>query len=102
LLNLKAYPNERETMTLRKKEEADKDSNNFTKFLYTEKEAGAYLTIPVKTLQVYRLNGSGPLFVKIGKNVRYKQEHLDEYIESHTFKSTTEYKARKKELMNQY
>jgi len=45
-------------------------------------EASAYLTIPVKTLYVYRVDGRGPRAIKIGRHLRYRRSDLDAWIDS--------------------
>ncbi len=60
--------------------------------LLTENEASVFLggTSP-KTLQRWRWAGMPPKFVKIGRNVRYSQAELENFIRTRTYSSTTEY-----------
>jgi hypothetical protein len=62
----------------------------------TTQEACVYLageSEPLKpnTLEIWRLNGKGPRFIKIGKLVRYAQSDLDAWLDSKTCTSTSQY-----------
>ena len=48
----------------------------------TEQEAADFLNLSVKTLQKWRYQGSGPVYHKFGKVVRYQQTELDEFANS--------------------
>lgn len=49
--------------------------------LLTPEQAAAYLgEIPTATLAWWRARGRGPKFIKIGRAVRYRASHLDEYL----------------------
>ncbi|QLA16723.1 helix-turn-helix domain-containing protein [Desulfolutivibrio sulfoxidireducens] len=48
-----------------------------------EKEAAAYVGLSVKTLQTRRMNHLPPVFVKIGRSVRYRLEDLDAFVTAH-------------------
>lgn len=50
--------------------------------LYSSKEAAYYLGISDNTLRQYRLNGTGPLFIKKGKRVFYQKSDLDNWLTS--------------------
>ena len=43
-----------------------------TEELMTEKEVAQFLKVSVNTLRNYRSLGIGPLFVKLGRSVRYR------------------------------
>ena len=43
------------------------------------------------TLAKMRLNGSGPIFVKLGRRVAYRLDDLEEWVEQNRFRSTSEY-----------
>lgn len=59
--------------------------------LYTEQQASELLgDIPVKTLQRWRLEGTGPMFIKLGKAVRYRQSDLENFINDNSRSSTSE------------
>ena len=54
--------------------------------LLTTKQAADYLTengFPVrpKSLEVWRCQARGPIYVKIGRRVYYRPEHLDKFLE---------------------
>ncbi|GAB0057340.1 hypothetical protein SIID45300_01667 [Candidatus Magnetaquicoccaceae bacterium FCR-1] len=50
--------------------------------LMTTEEAAAYLQLHASTLVMWRVKKTGPKFIKIGKNVRYTQAHLNEWLQS--------------------
>lgn len=52
------------------------------------KQAAEYLDLRPVTLEAWRVRGGGPVFIKLGKAVRYRREDLDAYIESRTRKNT--------------
>jgi hypothetical protein len=63
--------------------------------LLDETEAGAYLggaarPISVRALQRWRLEGSGPAFVKLGRLVRYRKSALDAFITAGARRSTSD------------
>ncbi len=45
-------------------------------------QAAAYTGLPEKTLEEYRRKGTGPQFSRVGKHVRYKRRHIDNWLES--------------------
>ncbi len=57
--------------------------------LLNTQEAAKILTIKPETLEVWRWRGEGPLFIKVGKCVRYRPEDIEAYLKSKTRKSTT-------------
>lgn len=50
-------------------------------FLTTE-AAAEKLTVKKSTLEAWRCRGGGPRFVKIGRAVRYREQDLDNFVES--------------------
>ena len=58
--------------------------------LLTEREAAERLGLSVRTLQKWRLLGSGPEFLKLGHAVRYDPAALERYLESARRRSTSE------------
>ena len=44
-------------------------------------DAAAYLGIPKSTLEKMRLSGDGPLYVKAGRIVSYRQSDIDRWLE---------------------
>ncbi len=45
------------------------------------------------TLAKMRLYGTGPVFVKLGRRVAYRQEDLEAWVAENRFRSTSEYDA---------
>lgn len=54
--------------------------------------AAAYLgdTLKPNTLEIMRVHGRGPKFIKIGRLVRYDERALDEYLDGQTRTSTSD------------
>jgi hypothetical protein len=57
--------------------------------------AAEYIDHQPATLEQWRWNGRGPLFVKIGRSVRYRISDLDAFLAERVFTSTTEAQAAK-------
>jgi predicted site-specific integrase-resolvase len=53
------------------------------------REAADKLGVAVSTLDQWRWQGRGPLFVKVGRLIRYREEDLEAFGISQTFSSTT-------------
>jgi predicted DNA-binding transcriptional regulator AlpA len=53
------------------------------RILLKEQKAAEWLDLAVKTLQKWRVQGGGPKFIKLGRSVRYTEEDLEEYIQTH-------------------
>ncbi|KUG29975.1 hypothetical protein ASZ90_000116 [hydrocarbon metagenome] len=51
--------------------------------LIGEKEAASYIGLSVKTMQARRMNHLPPVFVKMGRSVRYRLEDLDAFVAAH-------------------
>ena len=62
--------------------------------LFDETAAAEYLggnaPVSTRTLQRWRAEGSGPIFVKIGRLVRYRKPDLDNFLAKHAVGSTAE------------
>lgn len=56
----------------------------------TQEEAAELLRISPRTLERYRVAGSGPRFVKAGRRVLYRRGDLEAWTEANTFASTSE------------
>ncbi len=56
----------------------------------TQSEAAGVLRISERTLERFRLEGSGPRFVKAGRRVLYKRADIDAWTNARTFQSTSE------------
>lgn len=50
--------------------------------LMTPDEVAALLQVPVATLAQWRHRGTGPLYRRIGRHVRYEREHVETWIEA--------------------
>ena len=53
------------------------------KALLSEKEVAAYLKLSVKTLQLWRYQGKGPAYCKVGRCVRYRPEDVAAFVAAH-------------------
>jgi len=58
--------------------------------LLTQAEAADYLRLSERTLERWRVTGSGPAFCKLGRRVLYRAADLDEWIALHIMHSTSE------------
>jgi hypothetical protein len=58
--------------------------------LLTEVEAARLLCLSPRTLQAARIQGTGPRYVKIGRNVRYRWRDLRQFIQEREVRSTSE------------
>jgi len=58
--------------------------------MFRTKEAATYLALRKSTLEAWRVRGGGPVFLKLGKAVRYRQEDLDAFLNSRRFVSTSD------------
>lgn len=59
--------------------------------LISEQEAAKMLGCSVHKMQRDRQIGSPIPFVKIGRSVKYRYDHIIEYIESQSYTSTSQY-----------
>ena len=55
----------------------------------TTKEAADHVRLSESALEKKRVDGTGPVFVKLGKSVRYEIAALDEWISAGRHKSTS-------------
>jgi hypothetical protein len=66
--------------------------------LRTNAEAAAILNIKPNTLEIWRLKGKGPRFIKMGKEkqapIRYDEAEVLAWLEAQTCTSTSQYTAR--------
>jgi len=62
---------------------------NTTKAL-TEQHVAELTELSVRTLQKWRLTGEGPVFVKLGRAVRYREEDIDAFLEACARRSTSD------------
>jgi excisionase family DNA binding protein len=56
----------------------------------TVDEAAEVLSVSVKTLEAWRRLGKGPMFVKLGRSVRYTKRALDEFTSARTVRNSAE------------
>lgn len=52
----------------------------FSRKTMTEKEAAAYTGFSIRTLQAWRFQCRGPVYLKVGRSVRYRLADLDTYM----------------------
>ncbi len=70
-----------------------------TKRYFTNDEAADYLMLGRQTLPKLRLKGTGPIFHKFGRTVRYTIENLDDWAKDHTRRSTSERRVKRHRIM---
>lgn len=59
--------------------------------LVTTPQAAEYLgCVKPNTLEIWRVQGTGPIYKKIGRLVRYSIEDLDKYIAAQSRSSTSQ------------
>jgi hypothetical protein len=56
----------------------------------TVEEAAQVLCVSVKTLEAWRRLGKGPMFVKLGRSVRYTMRALDQFTLERTVRNSAE------------
>ena len=59
--------------------------------LMTVEQAAAYLGLAVSTLNKWRCHGGGPVFIKMGRAIRYSQDSLNKFIETSQCESTSDF-----------
>lgn len=64
-------------------------------------QAGEYLQMSPRTLERWRIYGTGPVYIKVGKGIRakvlYRKADIDSWLETNEHQKTDEYVKRKKE-----
>lgn len=58
--------------------------------MFTTEKAAEYLGLRDTTLEAWRCRGGGPVFLKLGKAVRYRKEDLDKFLDARARTSTSE------------
>ena len=58
--------------------------------LLTQSEAARQLRLSERTLERLRLSGGGPVYVKAGRSVRYREADLEAWIAARLINSTSE------------
>lgn len=61
--------------------------------LLNETKAAEYLGISIRTLQAWRVRGNGPVFVKLGRAVRYRPSDLNAWVDARMAASTSALEA---------
>ena len=56
--------------------------------VYTVDELAEYLSMNPQTLSNWRTQGYGPKFVKVGRNVRYREGDINDWMESQVASET--------------
>lgn len=56
----------------------------------TVEDAAEFLCVSVKTLEAWRRLGKGPMFVKLGRSVRYTMRALDQFTRERTVRNSAE------------
>ncbi len=49
----------------------------------TTEQATKYLGLNKRRLEVLRSQGGGPVYAKLGRNVRYRRSDLDAWVDAH-------------------
>lgn len=57
--------------------------------LLTEVQAADLLNLSTRTLQAWRVKGGGPLFVRLGRAVRYRRADVNAWLEANTLEHTS-------------
>ena len=58
--------------------------------LVTQSEAAKLLRLSERTLERLRVSGGGPVYVKAGRSVRYRETDLEKWISARIVGSTSE------------
>lgn len=64
--------------------------------MFNTQQASDYLGLAQATLEAWRTRGGGPVFLKLGKAVRYRREDLDAFLNLRTYANTSQAKASEK------
>lgn len=59
------------------------ESNPITPEYLDTRSAAAYIGMSVQYLEIGRVHGYGPKFVKLGRAVRYRRAELDSFMQRH-------------------
>ncbi len=49
--------------------------------LLSAEEVSAYLQVPLKTLYQWRLKGTGPRGLRVGRHLRYRRDEVDGWLD---------------------
>jgi excisionase family DNA binding protein len=72
----------------------ERSQENSISNLLNETRAAEYLGLSVRTLQAWRVRGGGPVFVKLGRAVRYRPDDLNAWITERMAASTSALEVR--------
>ncbi len=61
--------------------------------LLNETQAAQLLGITIRALQGWRLRGDGPLYVKLGRLVRYRRSEIERWLDAHSRRHTSQISA---------
>jgi len=61
--------------------------------LLTQRQAAEMLALSERTLERFRVTGSGPKFVRCGRSIRYRLSDVEAWIASRVVGSTSEQTA---------
>jgi len=61
-----------------------------TQTLLNEAQAAAILGVVPKCLQAWRVRGGGPVFLKVGRLIRYTQVDLENWLSTRRRQSTSD------------
>jgi excisionase family DNA binding protein len=61
--------------------------------LLSQREAATLLHLSERTLERFRVSGTGPKFVRMGRSIRYRLTDLEAYIAARVVSSTSEMAA---------
>ena len=64
------------------------DNGDLVSEILTTNQAAHLLGLAASTLNKWRVYGTGPCFIKLGRAVRYRREDLEAYLASNTQLST--------------
>ncbi len=65
------------------------DDRDVSTDMLTTAEAARHLGLAFSTLNKWRVYGTGPAFIKLGRAVRYRRSDLEAYTASNTHLSTS-------------
>ncbi len=66
------------------------DATHWTAQLLDEKDVAEVFRISRQTLRVWRMNGRGPIFIRVGRCIRYRREDLDVWLEKQAIANAPE------------
>jgi excisionase family DNA binding protein len=51
---------------------------------YNARELAAYLDVPLPTVRRWRVTGTGPRGIRVGRHVRYRKAEVERWLERNT------------------